>query len=264
MTALAATQLTVRRGGRAILDRVDLAFEGGGLTAVVGPNGAGKSTLLATLAGLAVPDAGTVTLDGRALTAWSRRALARRRAYLPQGARIEWPISVERLVALGLTPELPAFGPLPAAMRVRVAAALADADLEAHAAQAATTLSGGELARAMLARALVGDPAALIVDEPMAGLDPRHALDAMTRLRDQARRGKLVVVAIHDLTLAARFADRLVALRDGRVLADGPTAQVLTPALLSELFELDARVSGEGPETRVDFVATVPRARPEP
>jgi iron complex transport system ATP-binding protein len=262
VTRLDAIDLTVRRGGREVLDRVGLGLEAGVFTVVIGPNGAGKSTLLAALAGLVRPDTGEVRLDGWPLAATPRRALARRRAYLPQNPRVEWPLPVERLVALGLTPHLPPFGPLPPAMAGAVDAALAACDLSERRDQPATTLSGGELARAMLARALVGDPELLIVDEPTAGLDPRHALDAMARLAALARAGKLVVAAVHDLTLAARFADRIAALRAGRLLGEGPTASTLTAGLLADAFEVEAEVSGAGAGARVDFDA--PRARPEP
>src|SRR4029077_14490197 len=135
--------------------------------------------------------------------------------------RCEWPISVERLIALGLTPVLPAFGGLPEAWRERLNAVIGTCDLEPNRDQAATTLSGGEFARGMLARALVGNPDILIVDEPMAGLDPRHVLDTVQRLLDLARAGKLVIAAVHDLTLAARYATRIVALNRVRVAADG-------------------------------------------
>jgi iron complex transport system ATP-binding protein len=252
---LETRDLTVRRGGRNILDGVSLSLEGGGFVAVIGPNGAGKSTLLRRLAGLAAPDSGTVSLDGRALAEVGLKALARRRAYLPQGARAEWPLSVERIVALGLTPTLPAFGGLPPEMAARVARAIAACDLTDRREQPATTLSGGELARAMLARALVGDPELLIVDEPIAGLDPRHALDTVVRLRGLAEEGRLVVAALHDLTLAARYATRIVVLDRGRVAGDGPPEAVLTPALLRAVFEVEARVVGAGDTLLVDVLA---------
>jgi iron complex transport system ATP-binding protein len=225
-----------------VLDQVSLCCGEGRLTAVIGPNGAGKSTLLACLAGLIAPAAGEVLLDDAPLAAIGRRELARRRAYLPQNAQVEWPISVERLVALGLGPALPAFGDLDDRTAARVAEALAACDLTALAQRPATTLSGGELARAMLARAIIGDPALLIVDEPTAGLDPRHAIDAMRRLRARADAGRTVVLAIHDLDLALRYADDAVALRGGRVLASGPVAEVLSEAVLTELYEVRVRV----------------------
>ena len=254
MSRLAATGATVIRSGRPILDEVTLDLAGGVFVGLIGANGAGKSTLLSVLAGLLKPDAGQVSLDETPLPRLDPKALARRRAYLPQSPRAEWPISVERLIALGLTPHLPAFGGLPEVWRPRLDKAIEDFDLLAHRDQAATTLSGGELARAMLARALVGDPDILIADEPIADLDPRHALDTVVRLRALADRGKLVIASIHDITLAARYATRIVALDQGRIAADGPTAEVLNPALLRRIFEVEARVTGTGPDAHVDFI----------
>jgi iron complex transport system ATP-binding protein len=253
VTTLSARAVSVRRGARVILDNVSLTARAGEFIAVIGPNGAGKSTLLATLAGLLHPTGGRVDLDGIDLRRISSRALAVRRAYLPQSARCEWPISVERLVALGLTPILPAIGSLPAAFAARIDRVLERCDLTDLRLQAVTTLSGGELARAMLARALVSDPEVLVVDEPIAGLDPRHGLDAMRRLTDYARGGKLVVASIHDLTLAARFASRILALRSGRTTGDGPTPTTLTAALLRTTFGVDACISGTGDSAYVDY-----------
>jgi iron complex transport system ATP-binding protein len=245
MTRLVAQDLVVRRGGRAIVDGVSLTLERG-LVAVIGPNGAGKSTLLSCLAGLLRPDRGMVSLDERPLAAIRGSELARQRAYLPQGARAEWPVSTERLVALGLTPQLPVFGGLPAAMAERVARMLDDMDLAAQRDQPATTLSGGELARAMLARALVGEPEMLIADEPLAGLDPRHALDGIVRLRTLAEAGTLVIASIHDLTLVARHATHVAVLREGRLIAYGPTSDTLSADLLRATFDVEARVVDAG------------------
>ncbi|MGH6908853.1 MAG: ABC transporter ATP-binding protein [Phenylobacterium sp.] len=255
MTRLAAQGITVQRGGRAILDDVSFELEAGTFVALVGANGAGKSTLLSVLAGLLKPERGEVRLDGAALAGVDARDLARRRAYLPQNPRAEWPISVERLVALGLTPQLPAFGGLPGGFEPRLTNAIEACDLAAQRLQPATTLSGGELARAMLARALVGDPEILIADEPMTGLDPRHAMDTVARLQALAGEGRLVIAAIHDLTLAARSATHVMALREGRLAAFGPTAEVLTPELLRRVFDVEAHVVGAGRRTLVDFLA---------
>lgn len=255
MSRLTAANLTVRRGGRTILDDVAFEVEDGAFLALVGPNGAGKSTLLSTLAGLLKPDAGAVTLDGRPLAAFDARDLARRRAYLPQSPRAEWPIAVERLVALGLIPRLPAFGGLPGGIEPRLTRALAACDLLGQRLQPATTLSGGELARAMLARAMIGEPQVLIADEPVSGLDPRHALDAMARLAALAQAGRLVIVSIHDLTLAARHATHLMALKGGRLVAFGPVREVLTPGLVREVFEVETRIDGVGPAAVVDYLS---------
>ena len=255
MTSLVAKGLTVERGGRAILDDVSFSLDCGTFVALVGANGAGKSTLLSVLAGLLRPDRGEVVLDGASLARLDRRELARRRAFLPQNPRAEWPISVERLVALGLTPQLPAFGGLPGGFEPRLTQAIQACDQVAHRLQPATTLSGGELARAMLARALVGDPDILIADEPMTGLDPRHAMDTVARLQALAAGGKLVIAAVHDLTLAARYSTHLMALREGSLSAFGPTSEVLTPELLRRVFDVEAKVSGAGRGTVVDFLA---------
>ena len=262
MSTLAASGLTIVRGGRAILENVALSAQSGEFIAVIGANGAGKSTLLAALAGLIKPDRGTVTLDGVALADLRRQDFARRRSYLPQNPRCEWPISVERLVALGLTPTLPVFGDFPPTFRARISQVLAACDLETQRDQAATTLSGGELARAMLARALVGDPDILIVDEPMTGLDPRHALDTVRRLKELTRSGKLVIASVHDLTLAARYATRLLALHQGHVAADGPPQTVLTRDLVRAIFAVEATISGVDGAAFVDYLAPADEANP--
>lgn len=238
MSALTFTGVTVQRGARIILHDLGVTFAAGRLTAVIGPNGAGKSTLLETAAGLIVPRTGTVKLGDVALASLSRRGLAQRRAYLPQRASVDWPITVERVVALGLTPALPVFGATPARFAPAIAQALADCDLTHLRDRPATSLSGGELARAMLARAIVGDPELLIVDEPTAGLDPRHAIAAAQRLRACANAGRTVIMAMHEIDLALRFADDVVAVKDGRVLWAGPVAAVVTADSLGQLYDI--------------------------
>ncbi|MBV9549332.1 MAG: ABC transporter ATP-binding protein [Alphaproteobacteria bacterium] len=243
MTILGAEHVTVRRGGRPILSDICFQAHAGEFIAVIGPNGAGKSTLLKVLAGLLKPDVGSVTLDARNLFHLSGAALARRRAYLPQNPLVEWPLPLERLVALGLTPHLPAVGPLPEHFHDAINSALAACDLVTQRGQAVTTLSGGEFARAMLARAIVGDPQILIVDEPIAGLDPRHAMATMQLLSQEAKRGKLVIASLHDLTLAARHATRILALVDGGMISD---TESLTAELIHKVFGVASLVSGKG------------------
>jgi iron complex transport system ATP-binding protein len=243
MTILAAQNVTVRRGGRTILRDVSFQAHAGEFIAVIGSNGAGKSTLLSVLAGLLRPDEGAVTLDAHRLTQLSGAALARRRAYLPQSPRLEWPLPVERLVALGLTPRLPAVGPLPDAFVPVLDRTLAACDLLTQRTQAATTLSGGEFARAMLARAIVGEPEILVVDEPITGLDPRHAMAMMTLLSQQVAQGRLVLASLHDLTLAARHATRIIALVDGALVSD---TNSLTEELIHRVFGVRAVMTGKG------------------
>jgi iron complex transport system ATP-binding protein len=243
VTILAAEKLTVRRGGRPVLQDVSLQVHAGEFLAVIGPNGAGKSTLLSALAGLIRPDDGSVMLDAHALRSVPPQALARRRAYLPQNPKLEWPLPVERLVALGLTPQLPAVGPLPEQFAPAIESALMACDLVTQRQQPATTLSGGEFARAMLARALVGSPQILIVDEPITGLDPRHAMAMMKLLAREAAAGKLVIASLHDLTLAARHATRIAALVDGRLVSD---TKSLTEELIHKVFGVACLMSGKG------------------
>jgi iron complex transport system ATP-binding protein len=243
MTLLAAENITVTRGGRTILRGVSLQAHAGEFIAVLGPNGAGKSTLLSVLAGLLKPDAGQVMLDSKKLSQLSALQLAQRRAYLPQNPRLEWPLTVERLVALGLSPRLPATGGLPESYAPAISRALELCDLTAKREQVATTLSGGEFARAMLARAIVGEPQILIVDEPITGLDPRHAMQCMTLLKDFARNGTLVIAALHDLTLAYRYAGRAMVVVDGAVAFD---ADSLTEEIIHRAFGVAARAVGAG------------------
>jgi iron complex transport system ATP-binding protein len=243
MTLLAAENLVVRRGSRKVLDGVSFQAHAGEFIAVIGPNGAGKSTLLKVLAGLLKPDDGTVSLGARNLFRLSGLELARKRAYLPQNPLLEWPLPVERLVALGLTPHLPAVGPLPPQFLTAIEKALAACDLLNQRSQPATTLSGGEFARAMLARALVGDPEILIVDEPITGLDPKHAMAMMRLLSQEAARGKLVIASLHDLTLAARHATRIIAAVDGRIMGD---EKILSADLIHKVFGVRAVLTGQG------------------
>jgi len=243
MTILAVEKITVRKGGRAILRDVSLQAYAGEFIAVLGPNGAGKSTLLKVLAGLLKPDHGQVMLDSERLTSISLRRLASRRAYLPQNPYLEWPISVERLVALGLTPRLPATGGLPDAFAPAITSALTRCDLVDKREQAATTLSGGEFARAMLARAIVSEPQILIVDEPITGLDPKHAMECMRLLSEFARAGTLVIASLHDLTLAARYPSRVIVVVDGAVTDD---AKLLTAETIHRAFGVTALLTGQG------------------
>ncbi len=247
MSFLLAEHITVRKAGRVILNDVSLEAGSGEFLAVIGPNGAGKSTLLSVLAGLTVPQKGDVSLDGKKFAEIPRKLLASRRAYLPQNPLCEWPLSVERLVALGLTPHLPALGGLPPQFEPAITRALEACDLTNRRDQPVTTLSGGEFSRAMLARALVGEPEILIVDEPVTGLDPRHAMDCVSRIAAYAAGGKLVIAALHDLTLAARHAHRIVALKDGLVAGEG----ALTAALIRQVFDVEAEIRGEGPYASV-------------
>lgn len=242
MTGLLAAGLNVRLGGEAILADIDAAFAPGKVTAILGPNGAGKSTLLACLAGLRRPDSGAVRLDGEEVLHLAPRARARRMAFIPQTPEIAWAVEARILVGLGRTPFIGARG-LSGEDAVAIDQAMDRAGVAAFADRDVTTLSGGERARVMIARALAGDPAWLLADEPLAGLDPGHQLDAAVLFRRLAAEdGRGVIVTLHDLSLAARMADRILLLVGGRVLAEGAPAEVLTPRNLSAAYGVETRI----------------------
>lgn len=247
MKGLRARSVSVRLSGALVLDRVELAFAPGQVTAVVGPNGAGKSTLLACLAGLRRPDAGEALLDDTPVLSLSARARAQCIGFLPQLAEVAWAVNVRTLVELGRTP-FTGFGGASEADHAAVARAMAAADVEPFAHRVVTELSGGERGRVLIARALAGEPEWLLADEPMAGLDLSHQLEAGTLFRKLAHaESRGVVLTLHDLTLAARIADRVVVLSNGAVAADGVPAEAVTPAILAQVYGVDAHVhAGEG------------------
>ncbi|WP_395397852.1 ABC transporter ATP-binding protein [Novosphingobium sp. BL-8A] len=236
MVTISTENLSVRLGRRDVLHGLSARFEPGTLVGVIGPNGAGKSTLVRALVGLIDAQEGTVTLDGQDLASVPPRERARRIAYLPQGQTLHWPLTVERLVALGRLPHL---GPMSRIAEEDLAAiheAMARADVSHLAARVATELSGGERARALLARALAVGAEALVVDEPLAALDPGHQIDVMEMLAREAREGALVLAVLHDLNLAARHCDRLLVIDKGRLIADGTPATVLTDEILRDVY----------------------------
>ncbi|MHA1537951.1 MAG: ABC transporter ATP-binding protein [Alphaproteobacteria bacterium] len=240
MTRLAARSLCVQFGGQHALRDVSFGVGPGELIGLIGPNGAGKTTLLRALAGLLKPSAGTVTLDGRELEQTPHKERARHIGYLPQGGRSQWAISVEELVMMGRIPHLGRFGGPGPGDREVVGEVMAATDVAHLAGRPATALSGGEEARVLLARALAGEPALLLADEPVAGLDPYHRLEVMERLAGLAAGGAGVVVVLHDLTLAGRFCDRLVLLDEGRVAVDGEAGEALSDANLARVYQVRA------------------------
>jgi iron complex transport system ATP-binding protein len=244
---LHAQGLTLALGGRPVLKGVDLSLNPGEVTAVVGPNGAGKSTLLACLAGLRRPDAGSVRLDAEPILSLPPRRRARRIGFLPQTPEIAWAVDVETLVGLGRTPFLGVKGPT-AEDRTAVDRALDAADAAVFRGRIANSLSGGERARVLIARALAGEPEWLLADEPLAGLDPGHQLDALALFRRLAHEdGRGVVLTLHDLSLALRLADRVVVLTDGRKLADGAPEAALQPETIAAAYGVRMeRVEGQG------------------
>jgi len=231
---LRAVGVRVRFGATRILDGVDVDFGAGELVALVGPNGAGKSTLLSVLAGDTVPDEGVVELDRVDVRALRLDELARRRAVLLQENRLSFPFAVADVVRMGRAPWRGT--PREDADDSVVAAALETADVTHLASRRFPTLSGGEKARTSFARTLAQEPGVLLLDEPTAALDIRHQEALLAEARRWAVDGATVVVVLHDLTLAAAYADRVVVLDGGRVRGDGPPADVLTSDLLTEVY----------------------------
>jgi iron complex transport system ATP-binding protein len=247
MNGISASQLRVHYGDRLALDVPGLDFPTRGLVGLIGANGAGKTTLLRALAGL-IPIQGTVELQGRNLNDLPATSRARNLAYLPQNAAAQWPLSVQQLVTLGRLPHRRGLGALNDADRQAVGWAMAAVDLEPLAHRAITALSGGERARGLLARSLAVRAPVLMVDEPTASLDPYHQLLIMEVLVNYGRNIGLVISVLHDLTLAARFCDRLVLVHGGAVAADGPPEQVLSDTELARCYHVQVvRSEHQGP-----------------
>lgn len=225
--------LTLR--DRPVLRAVSGALTAGEITVILGANGAGKSTLLSCLAGLRKPDAGHVLLNGQPLHALEPQDRARVIGLLPQQADIHWNVNVRTLVALGRLPHRGRWG-LGAEDDFAIDAAMTAADCAHLATRKAQRLSGGEQARVLLARVLAGEPRWILADEPFASLDPAHQLDAAACLRAAAAQGAGVAVVLHDLTQAARLADRVIVMKEGSVIAAGPVSEVMSAPVLEAAY----------------------------
>ncbi|WP_249645002.1 heme ABC transporter ATP-binding protein [Nocardia sputi] len=247
-----------RSGGqsRLVLDCIDFEAVAGQIVALVGPNGAGKSTLLAALAGELALSAGTVELDGQPLSHWTTLDMARRRAVLPQTHTVGFPFTAREVVAMGRAPwvrtERREFD------EKQIAAAMAATDVEHLAARSFPTLSGGERARVALARVLAQDTATLLLDEPTAALDLGHQESVLGLAAARAAEGAAVVVVLHDLGIAAAYADRVAVLDSGRLAADGPPRDVLTTELLTRVYQHPVEVL-DHPVTGAQLVLPVRR-----
>lgn len=256
---LRATDLVLGYDDRAVVDGVTLAIPTGRTTVVVGPNGCGKSTLLRGLGRLLKPRGGAVHLDGEVIGSLPTREVARRLGLLPQQPVVPEGVSVLELVERGRHPHHGPFRTWGRADEEAVAAALERTDLVELAGVAVDSLSGGQRQRVWLAMVLAQATPVLLLDEPTSFLDIAHQLDVLDLVRALCdEQGTTVVMVLHDLAMAARYADHLVAMRDGVVLAEGPPAEVVTPEVVEAVFGVGAHVIPD-PETGTPVV--IPRRR---
>ena len=252
---LKAEDVVYRVGGKTLVDGISLAVNAGERIALVGPNGAGKTTLLRLLSGELRPHAGRVTLKDRNISSYSSRELALHRAVLSQSVTVAFPFTVGEVVAMG-APDIHG-----ARMRELVRNALAEVDLTNFVDRLIPTLSGGEQQRAHFARILVqlavGErhhgPGVLLLDEPTASLDLRHQLDLLKATSKSAENGIAVVAVLHDLNLAALFADRVIVLQNGRVAADGRPSDTINDDILRHVFGVE-NAANRIPASGVPFV----------
>lgn len=229
-------------GGRTVLRDVSVPLARGTVTAIVGPNGSGKSTLLRALCGLMALAGGEVRLDGAPLVELSRRAIARRVAFLPQDTRCDFAFTVDEAVEMGRHPHRGRFASAVARDAEAVDAAMAICDLQHLRGRTIDRLSGGERQRVAIARCLAAEPDVILLDEPTAHLDLEHAIDVLLLCQRLGRSGRSVAVATHDLSATLRFATDVLLLRRGEMAGSGTPASVLTPESCRDVFAVHAEV----------------------
>jgi iron complex transport system ATP-binding protein len=228
--------------GKQIVENVSLEVETGEFVGIIGPNGAGKTTLLKLLGGVIAPPSGAIMLDDQPLASLKPRTIARSVATVPQDTRLDFSFSVRQVVMMGRHPHLGRFdveGPQDYAL---VDAALAQLGIDDLADRPITTLSGGERQRVFLAKALVQQPQVLLLDEPIAALDPHHQFNVLKLFKRLSREQQAVIVVLHDLNLAARFCDRIALLHAGRLVDCGKPTAVLTEDALRQIYRIEAAV----------------------
>ncbi|MCV0370325.1 ABC transporter ATP-binding protein [Filomicrobium sp.] len=258
MSRLSLDNVTVTLGDRKVLDRVSLNMEGGEFVGLLGPNGAGKSTLLRTIT-QEIPYEGRITLDGKPLADLGAEGRARSLAYLPQIRDIAWPVSVTEIVALGRLPHCRPFAKMTMADGAIVADAMERMDITALAHRRATELSGGEMARVLMARVLAQETPIIIADEPAAGLDPAHQIALVETFAAIAKSGRTVIASLHELPLAARWCQRIILISQGKIVADGPASKVVTTENLSRVYGVEAMLMEDAQGLIVAPIRLTPR-----
>ncbi|KAA9367607.1 ABC transporter ATP-binding protein [Ochrobactrum quorumnocens] len=241
MSVLSIDNLDVSLGRKPVLEAVGFEAGEGELIGLIGPNGAGKTTLLRAILGL-TSSTGNILLDGSDLRRMQVADRAKIIAYLPQERDVAWPVTVKTLVSLGCSALKPAFAGFDHTDETVVETAMKRMGVAELASRPANELSGGERARVLIARVLAQDTSIILADEPVAGLDPAHQLELMELFAGLAQENRTVIASLHDLGLAAKYCTRLIVLDDGRLIADGTPEDVLTPALLRDVYGIDAQL----------------------
>lgn len=244
MTDLIARDLTLKAKDATLVDAASFRLAPGELVALLGPNGAGKTSLIRASLGLEPATSGLVTLGGEDTARLDPIARARSVAYLPQIRPLAWPNTVRDVVALGRFSHGAVLGRLKGADADAVERAIAACDLAELAHRGADTLSGGELARMHCARAFAAEAPLLIADEPTAALDPRHQFRILDLIAAYVEQGGGALVVLHDIQMAARYASRIIWMKDGRIVADGLPEETLTPERLEAVYGIRASVEG--------------------
>ena len=239
-TELRVDNVVVNKGGKRLVDGASFSLSAGEFVVLLGPNGAGKSTLLRSAAGLQAATSGAVMLDDGPIGAMSAAERARKLAYLPQVRELAWPLTVRDVVALGRFAHGAAPHRLSPVDRQAVEQAIEQCGLSGFEGRKTDSLSGGELARVHCARVFAAQTPLMIVDEPVAALDPLRQHETAALLKKHARGGGGVLAVLHDIALAGRYADRLIWMREGRIVADGAVGTTLTPDIIRDVFDVDA------------------------
>ncbi|APF33871.1 ferric enterobactin transport ATP-bindingprotein [Microbacterium sp. TS-1] len=260
-TSLAAESVTLAYDGADIVRDLSVRIEPGSFTVIIGPNACGKSTLLRGLSRLLAPRAGSIVLDGRAITEMPAKEVARRLGLLPQSAIAPEGITVRELVGRGRYPYQTVFRQWSAADDVAVDEALAATGTTQLASRPVEALSGGQRQRVWVAMVLAQQTDLLLLDEPTTFLDVAHQVELMELFAELNERGRTIVAVLHDLNHAARYASRIVAMRDGRILAEGPPAEVITSQRVEEVFGL-ANIVVDDPVTGGPLVVPLRARRP--